>query len=113
MSANARRALVAVLVVTVGVAVLVAPFASSSPDGLEKVATDEGFADLADDQAFADGPLADYSVAGVGHERLATAAAGFLGVALILGITWGLSRLVRPRRPADGALAAGAEPATG
>ena len=39
------------LIVTLGLAFLVSPLASSSPDGLEKVATDEGFIDTAEDHA--------------------------------------------------------------
>jgi cobalt/nickel transport system permease protein len=109
MSTTTKRALVAVLVVTFGVAVLVSPFASGSPDGLEKVAADEGFDTVADDHALADGPLADYGVQGIDQEQVATALAGFLGVALILGLTWLLSRAVRGRT--SSASRADAEPA--
>lgn len=97
--ATARRALVAVLVLVLGVALLVSPFASSEPDGLEKVAEDEGFDGLAEEHAWADGPLADYGVAGIDQEHLSTAVAGLLGVALILGLTYLLSHLVRRGRP--------------
>jgi hypothetical protein len=97
VSTSAKRALVAVLVATFGVAVLLSPFASGSPDGLEKVAADEGFADAADEHALADGPLADYGVAGVGDGRVGTAIAGLVGVALILGLTVVLSRAARSR----------------
>lgn len=101
MSTATKRALVAVLVVTFGVAVLVSPFASSAPDGLEKVAADERFAGAAQDHALADAPLADYGVRGIGHERASTAVAGFIGVALILALTWVASRAVKARTSAN------------
>ena len=55
-------------------------YASSSPDGLEKVAIDLGFIDAAKDSAVADSALADYGVAGVENERLSVGIAGVIGV---------------------------------
>lgn len=92
-------ALVAVLVVIAAV-VAVSPFASSSPDGLEKVADDEGFAVLAEPHLLEDGPVADYRVAAVGDGWAATALAGLLGVGLILVLTALAARLTRRRTPA-------------
>ena len=57
------------LLVALLVAGFVSSFASSEPDGLERVAIDEGFAETADDHAFAGGPMADYSTRGVDDER--------------------------------------------
>lgn len=55
-------------------------YASSSPDGLEKVAIDLGFIDRAKDSAIADSALADYGVAGIENERLSVGIAGVVGV---------------------------------
>jgi len=55
-------------------------YASSHPDGLEKVAEDIGFLDNAKDSSVADLPLADYGVAGVDNERLSVGLAGVIGV---------------------------------
>lgn len=63
--------------------VFVAPFASSSPDGLERVAEDTGFAETALDHPLGS-PLADYGLAGVENEVLATIVSGLIG----LGITF-------------------------
>ena len=41
-------------------------YASSSPDGLEKVASDKGFIGTAKDHRMADSPFADYGTKGVG-----------------------------------------------
>ena len=86
------------LVVAALIAFVVAPEASSEPDGLERVAIDEGFADAADDHALAGGPTADYAVDGVADERLSTGLAGVLGVAVTFAATGGLFVLVRRRR---------------
>jgi cobalt/nickel transport protein len=98
-SANLRMFLVAGLLVTVGLALVVSGFASSSPDGLEKVAEDKGFLETAKDHAFADGPLADYTVRGVDNERLSTGLSGLIGVLITFGLGLALfAALVRVRR---------------
>jgi uncharacterized membrane protein len=88
------------LLVTLGLAFLVSPFASSSPDGLEKVATDEGFIDTAEEHDLADSPLADYGVSGVDDESLSTGLSGVIGVAITLGIALVLFGIFHARRPA-------------
>jgi PDGLE domain len=108
-SSNMRLFLVAGLLVAIGLALVVSPFASSSPDGLEKVATDKGFLETAQDHAFADGPLADYAVKGVDNERLSTGLSGLIGVLLTFGVGLALFALVRGRRSGPGP-AKGSEP---
>lgn len=78
------------LVVALIVAGVVSGFAASDPDGLERVAIDEGFEETAEDHALADSPLADYAVSGVEDERLSTGLAGIIGVALTLLVAGGL-----------------------
>jgi cobalt/nickel transport protein len=55
-------------------------YASSSPDGLEKVAEDIGFLESAKDHTNADGVLADYGVKGIDNERASVGLAGVIGV---------------------------------
>jgi len=57
-------------------------YASSHPDGLEKVAEDKGFLETAKDSAVANSPLADYGVAGLDNERLSVGLSGLIGVAI-------------------------------
>ena len=83
------------LLVALALAFFVSPEASSSPDGLEKVAIDEGFIDTAKDHDLADGPLADYGVEGVDDERLSTGLAGILGVLVTFAVMGGILLLVR------------------
>jgi cobalt/nickel transport protein len=70
-------------------AAVVSFYASSSPDGLEKVAGDIGFLDTAKDHANSDFALADYGVAGVENERFSVGLAGTIGV-----VTTGLVAVV-------------------
>jgi cobalt/nickel transport protein len=55
-------------------------YASSHPDGLEKVAEEIGFIETAKDPATAGSALADYGVVGVENERASVGIAGVLGV---------------------------------
>jgi cobalt/nickel transport system permease protein len=86
------------LAVVVVVAFVISGFASSSPDGLERVAADKQIDAEATDHAFADGPLADYAVEGVENERLSTGVAGVLGVAATLAVATGLFLAIRRSR---------------
>jgi cobalt/nickel transport protein len=70
-------------------------YASSNPDGLEKVASDIGFIDTAKDHANSDGILADYGVKGVENSRISTGAAGVIGVVATGAISTGFFMLIR------------------
>jgi cobalt/nickel transport protein len=97
-SSNLRLFLLSGLLVAIGLALVVSGFASSSPDGLEKVATDKGFLETARDHQLANGPLADYAVRGVGDERLSTGLSGLIGVLVTFGVGLALFTLVRALR---------------
>ena len=92
-----RRWWIAVVAVSLVLAAGVSFYASSQPDGLERVAEDEGFVGAADDQQLADGPLADYGVDGVDDARVSVGLAGAAGVLVTLACGAGLFRLVRRR----------------
>lgn len=89
------------LLVSLVLAGVVSGFASSSPDGLEKVAEEQGFLDTAEDSALAESPVADYAVEGVEDERLSTGLAGVIGVTITFAFGLGLFALVRRGRSAD------------
>jgi cobalt/nickel transport protein len=67
-------------VVSLFFAGVVSFYASSSPDGLEKVAEDVGFIETAKDHTLDNSALADYGVAGIENERLSVGIAGIIGV---------------------------------
>lgn len=83
------------IVVAVMLVAVVAPMASSDPDGLERVAIDQGFAEEAEDSAVADSPLADYEADPVESEGLSVAVAGTIGLAVTFLVGLGLVTLAR------------------
>lgn len=71
-------------------------FASAWPDGLEKVATDLGFIQQAENSRVSiPTPFADYHIEGFGP--VGTSIAGIFGTALCFGAAFGLAQLVKPK----------------
>lgn len=89
---------VAGLAVALALAFFVSPHASSEPDGLTKVAIDEGFADQETAHDLADSPLAGYGVDGVEDDGLSTGLAGVIGVAVVFLFGAGLVFVARRTR---------------
>lgn len=102
-TAPGRRTVTAFVAVGLAVALalvfFVAPFASSDPDGLERVAIDQGFSAGAPDHSIA-GPLADYGVSGLESDQVGTMVAGAIGVIVVFGLGLGLVSALRRRRAA-------------
>lgn len=73
-------------------------YASSHPDGLEKVGESIGFIDTAQDSAAADSPLADYGVAGVENSRVSSGLAGVIGVAVTAAVSYGVFAIVKRKQ---------------
>ncbi len=80
------------------VGVLVSPFASSNPDGLDRVSQDLEF----EDKAIEDAPaqnlpfhavFEEYALRGV-PDALATPLAGLVGTVVTFGIAWGTGKLL-------------------
>ena len=90
---------VAGLALALAVAIL-SPLASSHPDGLERVAEDQGFIDAARDAPIE--IIADYVFPGVANEALATILAGIVGTVLMFALLFCLGRLLARRRAAAG-----------
>jgi cobalt/nickel transport system permease protein/cobalt/nickel transport protein len=78
------------LLVSLFLAGVVSFYASASPDGLEKVASEKGFLDSADKHPGADLPLAGYALRGIDDARLSGGLAGVAGVLLTLLLAGGL-----------------------
>ncbi len=83
------------LLVALLVVVVLAPNASGSPDGLERVAEDQGFADTAEDAPF--DLLPDYTIPGVENEAASTILAGVVGLIVVTAITLLAVRILRAR----------------
>jgi hypothetical protein len=92
-----RRSLVLVgLLVALVLAGGVSYWASSAPDGLNKVAADQGFDKGAKDHHLDDSPFAGYETNGAGDGALSGGLAGVVGVGvtflLVGGVVWGVRR---------------------
>jgi hypothetical protein len=97
-----RRALVVVgLLVALLLAGGVSYYASSDPDGLNKVASDEGFAEGEKAHGLEDSPLAGYETTGVDNGRLSGGLAGVVGVGVTFLLAGGLVYAVRRGRGRD------------
>lgn len=78
---------------------VVAPWASSSPDGLERVAQNQGFLERGEGEAaWKHAPMPDYAVSRIGHEGLSTGFAGAAGTLAVFASGLLLGRVLR-RRP--------------
>jgi cobalt/nickel transport protein len=86
--------------VTLLLAGVVSTFASSSPDGLERVAVDQGIAHTERAHPLGDGPMADYDVKAVDDGVLSGGLAGVSGVLVVLALTSGVAVTVRRRNAA-------------
>ena len=87
------------------VALVIAPFAAASPDGLESVAGALGFLQHAGCTCASGvclvhpfAPLANYAVPGVSSAVLSTALAGFMGVTLLFAVAYGTGRVFARNR---------------
>jgi cobalt/nickel transport protein len=86
------------LVIAIFMACVLSPFASRAPDGLDRVSEDRGFAGKAEGKEVIHSPVPNYAVPGIEDGRLATALAGLVGVLIILGVTYGWTRILRNKR---------------
>jgi cobalt/nickel transport system permease protein len=89
------------LVASLVLAGFVSFYASSNPDGLEKVAHDKGIDAKEKEHASADSPLADYGVKDISDARLSGGLAGVIGVGVTVVAGTGVFWAVRRRRTDD------------
>lgn len=89
------------LILAIVIGVMAVFFASSSPDGLERVAKDTGFLGAAQGPLFNIAP--NYILPGVNSEAIAAVLAVVLGVLLLFAVGYGIARALqrRSRRSAD------------
>ena len=87
------------LALAIGLGAAVSPFASTAPDGLNRVAENHSFGDRGRLNALQeDSPAPGYAFPGVENERLAKGLAGFTGTLAVFAIGFGIATAAR-RRP--------------
>jgi cobalt/nickel transport system permease protein len=89
---------VAGLIVCLTLVFLIAPHASTAPDGLNRVAAQHGLDVGATRSPAAGGPLAGYQVRGAAHDGWSRGVAGGLGVAVTFAVSVAGTRLLATRR---------------
>ena len=90
------------LLVALGLAAFVSPHASSSPDGLERIAADKGFLDKGEaEPLWRHALMPDYLVQRLGEGPAAKAAAGLFGTFCAFAIGYVLARLLRGKGRPD------------
>ncbi|MEU6634435.1 energy-coupling factor ABC transporter permease [Streptomyces rochei] len=100
--ARSRRGLwITGLVTSLVLAGFVSFYASADPDGLEKVAADQGIDRKTEEHASADSPLADYGVEDITDARLSGGLAGVIGVGVTVVAGSAVFWAVRRRRTDD------------
>jgi cobalt/nickel transport system permease protein len=86
------------LVIALGLAVFVSPYACGWPDGLDKVAEHFGFESRA--TVLINAWIPDYQMPGVSSEGIATAIAGAVGTLVMFGLAWIVGRILVRSTPA-------------
>ncbi len=81
------------LVICLIIGGVISLFASGSPDGLERVAEDKGFAEEAEESTFEIMP--DYTVPLAGSEVVSASLAGIVGVLIIFLVVYGIGKIFR------------------
>ncbi len=101
LSRNRWLALIAAGLSAALLLALFSPLASKSPDGLERVAEDQGFARAEKEAPFH--VLADYAFPWVSNEVVANSLAGVAGVLIVAGVASGLALVLARRggQPSD------------
>ncbi|NUV71745.1 cobalt ABC transporter permease [Streptomyces sp. CAI-121] len=77
-------------------------YASANPDGLERVAADQGIDEKVEEHGAADSPLADYGVGDIANARLSGGLAGVIGVSATVVVGTGVFWVIRRRKEEPG-----------
>ena len=98
MSKLSKRFYLYFLTASILIAGALSFYASSHPDGLEKVAEDVGFLDTAKDSAVSGSPLADYGISGLDNARISVGLSGLIGLAVTGFVAFGVFYLAKKLR---------------
>lgn len=89
------------------IAAFLSPFASKSPDGLDRVSQDLKFEEKASSEPLTkqlpfSQVFAEYSFKAIPNEKISTAFAGITGTLVVFGLAWGIGKLaVRNSTPKE------------
>jgi cobalt/nickel transport protein len=98
MKSISRKLTFGGLLISLAIAALISPFASTDPDGLDRVAQDLEFESKATQEPITSKLppsqiFAEYSVKAVNEPKISTAIAGVVGTLITFGLAWGLGKV--------------------
>ncbi len=93
-----KKDIVIGLAIALFIAGIISIFASSWPDGLEKVAEKLNFLEKGEGEPALTSPVPDYAMPGVKNEKLATSVAGVIGTLIVFGFSYGIAMLIKQRK---------------
>jgi len=76
-------------------AAVISLFASSSPDGLERVAENLGFIEHGEGHEVMESPMPDYAIPGIENETVAASLAGLSGTLIMFLMVYGVGSLLK------------------
>lgn len=87
-----------ILLIAILVALILSPFASTYPDGLEKVAQKLAFAKKAVSSFARFSPMPEYAIRGISNGKISTAIAGVIGTVITFIVVFGVMKVLLGRR---------------
>lgn len=94
---NMEKVIFLLFLVSIFFAVFVSPFASPSPDGLEKVAEYKGVISVSGNKGALKSPLPDYSLPGIENKKVSIAISGFIGTVFTFSIALGFGYILKKK----------------
>ena len=94
-----KQDIIAGVIIIVALSALAIPFASESPDGLEKVAGEKGFLSSSSEtgSTLFTAPFPDYRIPGIG-DKTSSVVSGIAGALAMFCIGWGIAALLKKMR---------------
>jgi cobalt/nickel transport protein len=93
-----KKIIIPGLLVSACVAFFLSPFASTSPDGLERVAGDKGFITAGEGKNVIKSPMTEYLIPGIKNEAVSMSIAGLIGVGIVFGGALTLGYTLKKRK---------------
>ena len=101
MNRSNIKFIIAGLFISLFIATFLSPYASSSPDGLEKVAEEHGFLENAEAKGvtlWESSPIPDYELPFVKSNFLKTGLAGFIGTAIMFIVGFAFAKAMSKKK---------------
>lgn len=92
-----KRDIILGLLAALFLALILSPFASPWPDGLERVAEDKGFIERGEVAPVLNSPIPDYAWPGINSKKIATSVAGLAGTLIVFCAGYGLAVLLKKK----------------